>query len=350
MKIFISHAFDDEDLASKLRKILETSDQIEVAYMAQKSPDFDIEIADKITREIKNSDYLVAIITKTSKQKPSVHQELGYAQGVETLKIPLIEKDTKIGVLLEGKDRFEFDRASFENSCKQVLEHILRKGPKPKFSKEEENYVQKSAHFRFEIRQHLDDILDSIIYRLQVVPENNRDLVFEDYEKRTKLFADILKFFNHDHTKFSNKDNTPIEKHFLKLPLDRFRRFSDEFEQFRADIKETEKLPHNDLFPDELDAYQKFNKTSIGISEENFDIENDVQKYFEVEEIRRMHYDFSEILMAHPNMVPTPLKNYLRYKLNSLANITKAIILLEQEIDKIHQRFGEIALKGTYID
>src|SRR6185437_12883234 len=110
MRIFISHAFDDEILATKMKSVLEKNAQIEVAYMAQKSPNFELEISDKITREIQDSDYLVAIITKTSKTKPSVHQELGFAQGVGIHKIPVVEKNAKKGVLLEGRDSIIFER------------------------------------------------------------------------------------------------------------------------------------------------------------------------------------------------------------------------------------------------
>ena len=137
MRIFISHAFADEDLASKLQQILEKNEQITEAYMAQRKPDFEIEISDKITREIQNSDYLVAIITESAKQSPSVHQELGYAQGTKTMKIPMVEENATKGVLLEGKDTFDFERNNFHDACKKVLDHILKNGPRKPYTQEE---------------------------------------------------------------------------------------------------------------------------------------------------------------------------------------------------------------------
>ncbi len=55
---------------------------------------------------------------------------------------------------------------------------IIQKGSRPKFNDEEKNYVQKSAHFRYEIKNQLDEILDSVIYRLRLVSEESRDVLF----------------------------------------------------------------------------------------------------------------------------------------------------------------------------
>lgn len=346
MKIFISHSFDDENLALKLKKILEKDSSIEEAYMAQRSPDFDIEIADKITREIKNSDYLIALITTISKEKPSVHQELGYAQGVDTFKIPLIEKDVEKydekGVLLKGRDAFLFEKNTFENTCNDVLNYIVKKGPRPKFSKEDGIYIQKSAHFRYAIRVCLDDILDSMIYRLRFVSEDNRDLLqSEDYGQRMKVLEDIFEFVD--------KDLNEIEKFFINVPLDSLSRFSNEFFQFQDDVKEANESPHHDLFSDELDALQKFNKRMSDIEEGYFDIQKNVQVYFEDEKIFRHYDDFADIMEKHQDMVPTPLRNYFRMRLTSFVYLTKTIVLLDQEIEKLHEKFGNLALKDTFV-
>ena len=43
MRVFISHPLDDEDLANKLKEILENEDKIEIAYVAQKIKDYQID-------------------------------------------------------------------------------------------------------------------------------------------------------------------------------------------------------------------------------------------------------------------------------------------------------------------
>ena len=72
MKIFISHPIKDENLAVTLKNILEQEDEIEIAYIAQKIKKYEIEISNKITDQINDSDCLIAIITKNSISSASV--------------------------------------------------------------------------------------------------------------------------------------------------------------------------------------------------------------------------------------------------------------------------------------
>lgn len=58
MKVFISHPIKNEELAIKLKNILEESDQIDVAYIAQKTKNYNIDISEKIT---KNTNALLII-------------------------------------------------------------------------------------------------------------------------------------------------------------------------------------------------------------------------------------------------------------------------------------------------
>jgi len=345
MRIFISHAFEDENLALKLQEILEKDPSIEEAYMAQRSPDFDIEIADKITREIINSDYLVAIITTISKERPSVHQELGYAQGVKTFKIPLVEKDVERnnekGVLLEGKDVIPFEKNSFESACAKVLKYVLTKGPRPKYSKEDVEYVQKSAHFRHAIRNCLDEFLDSVIYHLRFVSQDNRDLLqSSDFDDRMKVFKNIFEFVD--------KETDQLLDIFIHIQLDWFRGINVDFNHLLIDTEEAKKYPYHDLFSQELDAFQKFNKKLSEFEKDDFDIQKDIRQYLEDDQTLRYYDDFAEILETHTDMDPTPLRNYFRMKLTSFVNLTKTVVILEQEIEKLHYKFGNLCLKDTY--
>ena len=86
---------------------------------------------------------------------------------------------------------------------------------------------------------------------------------------------------------------------------------------------------------DELDAYQKFNRVLSEINEEFFDIQREVQKYFEEEKILRNYDDFAQVMEKHPDMVPVPLRSYFRRVLIIFSNLVKTVILLEQEIGKI---------------
>lgn len=129
MKIFISHPIKDEKLALELKSILESSNEIEEAFVAQRIKKYDIEISKKITEQIDSSDYVVGIITKNSINSASVNQELGYAQGTKKPKIPMIGKNAKKGVLIYGKDVEEFDSNNFVDVCKNVRDYIIEHGP-----------------------------------------------------------------------------------------------------------------------------------------------------------------------------------------------------------------------------
>ncbi|MCH7560217.1 MAG: toll/interleukin-1 receptor domain-containing protein, partial [Thaumarchaeota archaeon] len=168
MKIFISHSSKDYELAKALKNILEGSESIKEAFVYEDKQKLGKAIDKKITDEIVQSDYLIAIITDDSLSSASVNQELGYAQALGINKIPLIQKNSELGFLIYGDEKLFFTDDDFKEKCIEVRKYIITEGPKPKFSKEEAEYVQKSAHFRYEIKQQLDDILDSVIYRLQV--------------------------------------------------------------------------------------------------------------------------------------------------------------------------------------
>jgi len=62
MKVFISHPFLDEKLASTLQKTLK--EQSIDAYMAQRVKEYELKIDKKVIQEILDSDYVVAIITR----------------------------------------------------------------------------------------------------------------------------------------------------------------------------------------------------------------------------------------------------------------------------------------------
>ncbi len=134
MRIFVSHPFKDEDLAIKLKQILEEVKEIDEAYIAQRVKEYELLIRDKIKHQIEISDYVVALITRNTLESASVNQELGYAQGKNIPIIPLIEEDAKIGVLIYGLDVEKFNRENFKDAFKNVRGYIVKKGPRNKTS------------------------------------------------------------------------------------------------------------------------------------------------------------------------------------------------------------------------
>lgn len=173
MKIFISHPIKDEKLAMELKSVLESSDEIEIAHIAQRERNFDLEISHKIIKQINESDYLIAIITDNSYESASVNQELGYAQGIDLSKIPLIEKTAKAGFLIYGKDKIEFVRNNFQNKCKEILEYILAnpKQSSKNSSQQETTSLQPILSLQKQITNKMPNV-SSAFRRIVIIPSS----------------------------------------------------------------------------------------------------------------------------------------------------------------------------------
>lgn len=334
MRIFISHAFDDEVLASKMKTVLEKHEQIEVAYMAQKSPNFELEISDKITREIQDSDYLVAIITKTSKTKPSVHQELGFAQGVGIHKIPVVEKNAKKGVLLEGRDSIIFEREQFDDCCTTVLNYIIEKGPTRKqFTAEEGIFAQKSAHFRYELESELSQYMSSILAHYQI---NHDPGLYFDERGREEAHAILENFIT---------DQNHMYEKITKLELVNLVKAYHDYDFLRRRIDGSKRFPCVDLFPDEQDSFLRLNERIVQVS--NFSI--DIHQYLQIlmpNSIIEFNVTLEQIVKNNPNLPSLP-QNLMSY-IHDVMILIRAVLNLDRILLKIRRKFGDIAFKNTF--
>ena len=184
MKIFISHPFADEDLALQLKKILEEHPKIEEAYMAQRVKEYELLIRDKIKNQIINSDYVVAIVTRNTRESASVNQELGYAQGQSVPIITMVEEDAKVGVLLYGQDLEKFSRPKFEKSCNDVVNYIIQHGPRNKVTKEElkeliQNVYEPCYNF-------MKNVYDSSDFITNIPPDPWRENISNRWKLKTE--------------------------------------------------------------------------------------------------------------------------------------------------------------------
>lgn len=128
MNVFISHRFvsQDQKLAVTLRDVLK-SKKIG-GYLAESNQEYELRLDEKIRERIKNSDYVVGIITNNSKDSASVNQELGFALGDKTPLIIMVEKSVPHGVLTTSRETAEFTEENFIKQCELVADYILEKG------------------------------------------------------------------------------------------------------------------------------------------------------------------------------------------------------------------------------
>ena len=125
MKVFISHAFgrDDEALADVLKEDLDAAGL--EAYLAEKTPQYNLPISVKIRREIEKSDWLVAVITKRSHASASVHEEIGYALGKGVEVAPMAEEGVgESGVLVYGRETKRFRAPAFSKASREMARFI----------------------------------------------------------------------------------------------------------------------------------------------------------------------------------------------------------------------------------
>lgn len=146
IKVFISHKFvkSDQKLASTLQKRLH--DENIYGYLAERKKDYDLVFGEKIKNEIKSADYLIAIITKNSQFAPSIHQEIGYAIGVNVPVRIMAEGQESKGVLAEGKDIEKFSRPTFEKFLDNVLNNIIKNGIRKKLTDTEKEELIKNVY------------------------------------------------------------------------------------------------------------------------------------------------------------------------------------------------------------
>lgn len=134
MKVFISHAFggDDERFGNTLKEDLAAAGMD--GYMAEKTPQYNLLIADKIRRAIDESKWLVAIITERGQASASVHEEIGYALGRGVEVVLMLKKDVdESGVLVHGREPLVFAPDEFQERSLEAVEFIKNApAPRPK--------------------------------------------------------------------------------------------------------------------------------------------------------------------------------------------------------------------------
>lgn len=192
MKIFISHSQKDEKIARMLKQILEKENDIDEAFIFEEKKRYGIQIDRKITDEIDESDYLVAIITIHSKESASVNQELGYAQGKGLQKIPMMEKGSEKGFLVYGSENIEFTLENFKNKCVEICRYIIKNGPKNEVSKSDE----ENHHYKLELLFNLHGICHDVfwaIFQLHVQSNPN----YKDKTDIDKILLELRQDYGH---------------------------------------------------------------------------------------------------------------------------------------------------------
>lgn len=132
-KVFISYSSDDFELAQKIANYLRLIG-IE-PYLADRLPEIDQYFADKIVKNILDSNCFVAILTPTSVKSQWVNQEIGFTyalqrQGSEIPIYRMVElslHETKaIRGFLEAKEHIRMDINQLDDAIYDVRESLRK--------------------------------------------------------------------------------------------------------------------------------------------------------------------------------------------------------------------------------
>jgi hypothetical protein len=123
MAVFVSHATQDRDSL----KILTNALRKEGApiYVAEEDVQAGRMVSSKITQSIRESDVLIALLTRIGVKSPTVHQEIGYAFSLGNRIVAMVEKgaEDQVGALVDGLEQVRFDLHDLPEKCAEVADY-----------------------------------------------------------------------------------------------------------------------------------------------------------------------------------------------------------------------------------
>lgn len=125
-KVFISHTAAEADLPF-LNEILKRSATMGVqCYMAQHDTQAGTSLKDKLRQQIVECNCVLAFITKSSINSDWVKVEMGIAEGLQKLVIPVLENGVPCPSYLLGKEYIPFDPADVPKTAAATAQYIGR--------------------------------------------------------------------------------------------------------------------------------------------------------------------------------------------------------------------------------
>ena len=329
IKVFISYSQNDTELATALKSILEESSKID-AFVFEQNIQYGIQIDKKITNEIDQSDYLIAIITQNTHGSASVNQELGYAQGCGIDKIAMVEEKAKKGVLTYGTECSEFSKIDFKDKCMNVKKYILNNGPK--FTRDKQ-LIAESAYYRYEIEYIVFFFLNSVYYRFNINGDNSTGLISNCDESKPYI-RQIEKFFS--------KRDAELINHMSKIDFEMYGKINSELMSCKEQITNAERFPHEKLTQMEKESITEL-KENVRLIDKN---------YLDVEQYCRDNYNQKSFYFTNCHGMKQldrykEIQRHLRFILNDLQKIILLMIKLAMLFLEYRKVFGQHAFKNA---
>jgi hypothetical protein len=125
-KVFISHTAAEADLPF-LDEILRRSATMGIqCYMAQHDTQAGTSLKDKLRQQILESNCVLVFITKSSINSDWVKIEMGIAEGLQKLVVPVLENGVSCPSYLLGKEYIPFDPQDVPRTAEATAKYIGR--------------------------------------------------------------------------------------------------------------------------------------------------------------------------------------------------------------------------------
>ena len=125
-KVFISHSARPEEWAF-INQVLGRVSPLGVqCYMAEHDLQAGVVLNDKLRDRIRQSDCVLALITKNSVKSDWVKWEVGAASGFGKLVIPVVELGVQVPVFLLNKEHIKFDPHNSAATAQAVSQYLVK--------------------------------------------------------------------------------------------------------------------------------------------------------------------------------------------------------------------------------
>ena len=123
-KVFVSHSAQPEDTALIDLVLQRTALKNIQCYMAQHDVQAGTSLSDKLKAEIQSSNCILVFVTKRSIQSDWVKWEVGIADALKKLIVPVLEKDLSPPAFLVGKEYISFDPEDSSKTADSVGHYL----------------------------------------------------------------------------------------------------------------------------------------------------------------------------------------------------------------------------------
>ena len=123
MKVFVSHSTKDKHIVEKFKKIIERKVEVYVAaYDAQPGN----VLWEKIETNIKESNCVVAIMTKNGSRSEMVQQEIATAKTHEIPVVPIVEEGVVLKGALVGIEYLKLDKRHPDQDLEKASTYLKK--------------------------------------------------------------------------------------------------------------------------------------------------------------------------------------------------------------------------------